>query len=190
MLRSGNSEPSASSISAMFEPFAYGQRVEQIVRINVDAIHQLLFSDDAAALARLAELARTGSPNVKPRDFIKFLQERVRIVHGIASFLLAHLDFEGDGLPERAVELARNTLAHFLADEARRLQIENVFRNIATSLLARATTDEVRQALRRSPLAPRSVESLRAWLADNAEPLMIAALAVTSPARSFPRCSA
>lgn len=177
LLDSGNSEPSASSISTMFEPFAYGQRDDQVVRINVSEIHQLLFSDDDAALARLAELARTDSPNVKPRDFIKFLQERVRIVHGIASFLLAHLDFEGDGLPERAVDLAKNTLAHFLADEARRQQIENVFRNIATNLLARATTDEVRQALRRSPLAPRSVEALRAWLVGNAEPLMIAALA-------------
>jgi hypothetical protein len=120
------------------------------VRINVGEIHRLLFSDDDAALARLAELARTNNPNVKPRDFIKFLQERVRIVHGIASFLLAHLDFDGDALPERAVELAKNTLAHFLADNAQRLQIENVFRNIATSLLARATTDEMRQVLRRS----------------------------------------
>ena len=181
-----NSEPSASSISAMFEPFYYGQREDQVVRINVGEIHRLLFSDDDAALARLAELARTNNPNVKPRDFIKFLQERVRIVHGIASFVLAHLDFDGDGLPERAVELAKNTLAHFLADEAQRLQIENVFRNIATSLLARATTDEMRQVLRRSPLAPRSVEALQTWLAAQAEPLIIAALAGSFAAAVIP----
>ena len=161
----------------MFEPFAYGQRDDQVVRINVGEIHRLLFSDSDAALAGLAETAHANNPNVKPRDFIKFLQERVRIVHGIASFLLAHLNFEGDGLPERAVEIAKNTLAHFLADEPTRLQIENVFRNIATSLLARATTDEVRQALRRSPLAPRSVEALRAWLSANGEALLLAALA-------------
>jgi hypothetical protein len=175
LLDSRNSEPSASSISAMFEPFYYGQREDQVVRINVGGIHRLLFSDDDAALARLAELARANNPNVKPRDFIKFLHERVRIVHGIASFVLAHLDFEGEALPERAVELAKNTLAHFLADNAQRLQIENVFRNIATSLLARATTDEMRQVLRRSPLAPRSVEALQAWLAAQTEPLIIAA---------------
>jgi hypothetical protein len=40
-------------------------------------------------------------------------------MHGIASFLLAHLDFAIDGLAERAVNLARNTLAHHLADEGR-----------------------------------------------------------------------
>jgi len=177
LLDSENSEPSASSISAMFEPFAYGKRADQVVHINVSEIHRLLFSDDDAALARLTELARANNPNVKPRDFVKFLQERVRIVHGIASFLLAHLDFEGDELPERAVELAKNTLAHFLADDVERLQIENVFRNIATSLLARAATDEARQTLRRSPLAPRSVEALRAWLAANVDSLMLAIVA-------------
>jgi hypothetical protein len=176
LLDSANAEPSASSISAIFEPFAYGRREGQVVPINVDQIHLLLFSDDDATLVRSAELARASNPNVKPREFIKFLQERVRIVHGIASFLLAHLDFQSDSLAERAVELAKNTLAHFLADETRRVQIEGVFRNIATGLLERASTDEIRQALRRSPLAPRSVEALRAWLMANAEALTAAIL--------------
>ena len=89
-------------------------------------------------------------------------------------FFWRTINFDGDGLPERAVDLAKNTLAHFLADDAQRQQIENVFRNIATALIARATTDEVRQALRRSPLAPRSVEMLRAWLAANTDPLILA----------------
>ncbi|WP_375159638.1 hypothetical protein [Bradyrhizobium sp. RDT46] len=80
-------------------------------------------------------------------------------------------------MPERAVELAKNTLAHFLADDVRRLQIESVFRNIAASLVARATTEDVRQTLRRSPLAPRSVEALRAWLEANVETLKQAAVA-------------
>ena len=88
-----NSEPSASSISAMFEPFAYGRRDDQVVRINVSEIIRLLFTDDDAALTRLAERVRTNNPNVKPREFVKFLHERVRIVHGIASFLLAHHQF-------------------------------------------------------------------------------------------------
>lgn len=176
LLDSRNSEPSASSISMMFEPFSYGQRAEQVVHLNVEQIHQLLFSDDDATLAGLSETVRTRNPNVKPREFVKFLRERVRIVHGIASFLLAHIDFGGEGLAERAVELAKNTLAHFLADAPKQLQIQSVFRNVATSLIERATTDEVRQAMRRSPLAPRSVEALRAWLVANLEMLTAAAL--------------
>ncbi|WP_375159637.1 helicase-related protein [Bradyrhizobium sp. RDT46] len=99
LLDASNSEPSASSISAMFEPFAYGQREKQVVRIDAGELHQLLYSDDNAELAGSAELARTRNPNVKSRDFIKFLQERARIVQGIASFLLAHLNFEEEDCP-------------------------------------------------------------------------------------------
>jgi ATP-dependent DNA helicase len=109
---------------------------------------------------------------VKARDFIKFLRERARIVHGVASFLLAHLDFEAPGLPERSVDLAKNTLAHFLANEPQRVQIESLFRSVAESLLAGAQTIEVRTALRRSPLAPRSVQALRGWLSANLEALI------------------
>jgi hypothetical protein len=84
---------------------------------------------------------------------------------------LAHLDFETPGLPERAIEIAKNTLAHFLADEAQRTQIENLFRSVSESLLAGAETVDLRTALRRSPLAPRSVQALKGWLNANLEAL-------------------
>ena len=115
--------------------------------VDVGHLHRLLFSDDDETLEAWAQNARAIDPNVKARDFIKFLRERARIVHGIASFLLAHLDFETMGLPERAVELAKNTLAHFLADEAQRAQIETLFRDVAEGLLAGAQTGDGRAAL-------------------------------------------
>lgn len=177
LLDAANSEPSASSISEIFQPFVYGRLPGQSVSVDVGQLHQLLFSDDEQTLNALAQAARTADPNVKVRDFIRFLQERARIVHGIASFLLAHLDFETPGLPERAVELAKNTLGHFLADEAQQLQIEGLFRAVANNLLAGAQTVDVRAALRRSPLAPRSVQALRAWLTANLAALLQAAQA-------------
>ncbi len=177
LLDAANSEPSASSISEIFRPFVYGRLPGQSVSVDVGQLHQLLFSDDEQTLNALAQAARTVDPNVKSRDFIRFLQERARIVHGIASFLLAHLDFETPGLPERAVELAKNTLAHFLADDGQQFQIEGLFRAVANNLLAGAQTVDVRAALRRSPLAPRSVQTLRAWLTANLAVLLQAAQA-------------
>lgn len=70
---------------------------------------------------------------LKEREFVRFLLEQARIIHGIATFLLAHLDFGEEGLADRAVELAKNTLAYFLADERRRGEIEMVFRQVACS---------------------------------------------------------
>ncbi len=179
LLDPSNSEPSTSSISEIFEPFVYGQAPGQSISLDVDRLHELLFADDDDALNAWAEAARATDANVKPRDFIKFLQERVRVIQGIASFLLAHLDFATAGIADRAVELAKNTLAHFLADEPLQAQIEDVFRNIANALLEGAANEEVRAALRRSPLSPRSVQALSAWLAFNWAALLQASQAGT-----------
>lgn len=165
LLDVSNSEPSNSSISKIFEPFEYGQPPRQI-SLNVELLHTLVFDDETTVEASVTQTV-TASPGVDARRFRKYLQDRVQVIHGIASFLLAHLDFTQEGLAERAVRLARNTLAHYLADEGRRLQIETVFRTVAERLLEGATTDELRATLRRSPLAPTTVNTLKAWLEAN-----------------------
>ncbi|MGY4408538.1 helicase [Bradyrhizobium sp. LB7.1] len=162
LLDVSNSEPSSSSISDIFEPFEYGQPTRQI-SLNVELLHTLVFDDETTVEASVTQIVNA-SPGVDARRFRRYLQDRVQIIHGIASFLLAHLDFTQEGLAERAVHLARNTLAHYLADEGRRLQIETVFRTVAERLLEGATTDELRATLRRSPLAPTTVNTLNAWL--------------------------
>jgi hypothetical protein len=125
-----------------------------------------VFDDETTVEASVTQIV-TASPGVDARRFRRYLQDRVQIIHGIASFLLAHLDFTQEDLAERAVHLARNTLAHYLTDEGRRLQIETVFRTVAERLLEGATTDELRATLRRSPLAPTTVNTLKAWLEAN-----------------------
>jgi helicase len=165
-----NSEPSASSISAIFEPFRYG-RPEKAIRLNIERLHTFVFDDEGVVDATLRQ-AKATHLDLVDRNFRRFLQDRVQVIHGIASFLLAHLDFGVEGLADRAVLLARNTLAHFLANEQQRGHIELVFRNVATRLLERAPTEEMRTAIRRSPLAPRSVEVLKAWLDDNRDALL------------------
>ncbi|WP_461324327.1 DEAD/DEAH box helicase [Bradyrhizobium diazoefficiens] len=165
LLDVANSEPSSSSISAIFQPFEYGQPTRQI-SLNVELLHNLVFDDETTVEANVTRIVNE-NPGVDARRFRRYLQERVQIVHGIASFLLAHLDFAGEGLADRAAILARNTLAHYLADEARRAQIETVFRTIAERILQGAATEELRATLRRSPLAPTTVNTLKTWLEAN-----------------------
>ena len=146
-------------------PFEYGQPTRQI-SLNIELLHNLVFDDEATVENTVAQVVNA-NPGVEARRFRRYLQQRVQIVHGITSFLLAHLDFAGDGLAERAVNLARNTLAHFLADEAQRRQIETVFRTIAERILQGAATEQLRATLRRSPLAPTTVNTLKTWLDTN-----------------------
>jgi hypothetical protein len=165
LLDAANSEPSSSSISAIFQPFEFGQPT-RIITPNIDSLHTFVFDDETAVDATVDQ-AVAANPGLDARRFRRYLQDRVQIVHGIGSFLLAHLEFTGEGLSERAVNLARNTLAHYLADEERRTQMETVFRTIAERLLNGAPTEEMRATLRRSPLAPTTVNTLKTWLEAN-----------------------
>ncbi|WP_425991061.1 DEAD/DEAH box helicase [Afipia sp. DC4300-2b1] len=165
LLDASNSEPSASSISAIFQPFEFGQPTRTIT-LNSELLQALVFDDETAVDASVAE-AVAANPGLDARRFRRYLQDRVQIVHGIASFLLAHLEFVKEGLGERAVNLAKNTLAHYLADETHRTQIETVFQEVAERLLEGAATEEMRATLRRSPLAPTTVNTLKTWLEAN-----------------------
>lgn len=177
LLDPSNAEPSSSSISDMFDRFEFGKPTQSI-GFNSDMLHTLVFNDEAVVEATVNR-ALAVHPGLDTRRFRRFLQVRVRIVHGIASFLLAHLDFSADGLADRAVNLARNTLAHYLADEDHRARLEIVFRNVAERILEGAGSDEVRATLRRSPLAPTTVFQLKAWLDASRASLLQAVAAGT-----------
>jgi hypothetical protein len=165
LLDFANSEPSSSSISAIFQPFEFGQPTRTIT-IDVNLLHTLVFDDETTVESNVTEIV-AANPGVDARRFRRFLQDRVKIVHGIASFLLAHLEFTGGGLAERAINLAKNTLAYYLADEQQRTQIETVFQTVAERILEGAATEELRTTLRRSPLAPTTVNKLKSWLDAN-----------------------
>ena len=169
LLDFANSEPSSSSISAIFQPFEFGQPTRTIT-IDVNLLHTLVFDDEMTVESNVAQVV-DANPGVDARRFRRFLQDRVQIVHGIASFLLAHLEFAGDGLAERAINLARNTLAYYLGDEQQRAEIETVFQTVAERILEGAATEELRATLRRSPLAPTTVNKLKSWLDANRQAL-------------------
>jgi hypothetical protein len=125
LLDASNSEPSRSSISAIFQPFEFGQPARQIT-LNIGQLHTLVFDNEATVDATVAA-AVSANLGLDARRFRRYVQDRAQVVHGIASFLLAHLNFDGDRLADRAANLARNTLAHYLADEDQRAQVETVF---------------------------------------------------------------
>src|ERR1035437_3523584 len=77
----------------------------------------LVFDDETTVEASVAGIVND-NPGVDARRFRRYLQDRVQIVHGIASFLLAHLEFAGDGLAERAVHFARKGSPTSLVDNS------------------------------------------------------------------------
>lgn len=173
LLDATNSEPSSSSILALFE--SYTQRGTAIVQEIHSEWLDLAFAD-APRIERVVDAALAIEPNISRADFRKFIEGRARAVQNIAAFLVANMTFaEGEDAGERIAELATNTLAYHLADDEKKARLVNVFRMIGASIVANTDGDQ-RVVIRRSPLPPAAVAELRTWLADNLAALKVAAV--------------
>lgn len=164
LLDAANSEPSGSSILALFEP--YTQRGTAIVQEIRPEWLDLAFADEAK-IEEVTDAALALEPNIGREDFRRFIEGRARAIQNIAAFLVANMTFaEGEDAAERIGELAANTLAYHLADEETKTRLVDVFRAIGTSITVNTDEDQ-RSLIKRSPLPPAAVAELRTWLAGN-----------------------
>lgn len=172
LLDATNSEPSSSSILALFQP--YTQRGTAIVQEIQPEWLDLAFANEER-IEEVVDAALAIEPNISRADFHRFIEGRARAVQNIAAFLVANMTFaEGEDAAERVAELAANTLAYHLAGEDTKPRLIEVFRAIAASIAANTDGDQ-RAVIRRSPLPPAAVAELRTWLAENLPALQVAA---------------
>lgn len=159
-----NSEPSRSSILAMFDP--YEQRQPPIVQEIHPEWLDLAFAD-GAKVDQITAAALAIQPNISEREFRRFIEGRARAIQSIAAFLVANMTFaEGEDAPARITDLVAGTLAFHLADEGTRNRLLDVFQSIGNSIAANTNGDQ-RALIRRSPLPPAAVGELQVWLTAN-----------------------
>jgi hypothetical protein len=173
LLDPANSEPSRSSILALFEP--YQQRGSPPIIQEIQPEWLDLSFADAGRIDEIVAAALDVQPDISERDFRQFIEGRARAVQSIASFLISNMTFaEGEDAAIRTADLAANTLAYHLADGEAKLRLIEVFRAIGRSIEVNTSGDQ-RAIIRRSPLPPAAVAQLQAWLIANVAPLLQAA---------------
>lgn len=171
LLDAANSEPSGSSILALFEP--YIQRGTGVALEVQPEWLDLAFAD-AAKIEEVVEAALAVQPLLTRTDLRRFIEGRARAVQNIAAFLVANMTFaEGEDAAERIGDLAKNTLAYHLANDETKPRLVEVFRAIGASIVANTDGDQ-RAVIRRSPLPPAAVAELRTWLRENLATLQAA----------------
>ncbi|CTQ69510.1 DEAD/DEAH box helicase [Roseibium alexandrii] len=170
LLDPARAEPSHSSILDLFEE--YEQPPTRKLPLPIDWL-DLAFATHADIDAVVASVKeRFGWVDV---DMFKtFVAGRARAIQSIAAYLAAYVDFTSDQAGERIDELAHNTLAWHLADDATRGNLLEVFRMTARAIEA-AGDDALRALIRKSPLPPADVFSLRDWTNANIQTLVDAA---------------
>jgi hypothetical protein len=173
LLDSANSEPTRSSILALFDDYAQRGTPPIVQEILPEWLDLAVADRDRIEVVVDAALAL--QPNISANEFRKFIESRARAVQSIAAFLVANMTFgEGEDTAARVGELAANTLAYHLADEATRARLVEVFQAIATSVVENTDGDQ-RTIIRRSPLPPAAVADLQEWLTTNLGDLVAAA---------------
>lgn len=174
LLDAENSEPSGSGLLRLFDDFEQQRHGPPVVQPMLAQWLDLAFADNARIDAIVAE-ALALQPNITASQFRPFIEERAHAIQQIAAFLAANMDFDDPAADARVQELATHTLAYFLAGDATRLALIEVFRMIAASIRQHADGD-LRGIIRRSPLAPSVVAALQAWVAANGEAMQRAIL--------------
>jgi hypothetical protein len=167
LLDARNSEPSKSSILALFDDYEQRQKGgPPIVQPMLPHWLDLAFADRDRIEAVVTD-ALMIQPNISASEFRRFVEGRARAVQSIAAFLVANMTFEDDEDAEaRVSELVANTLAYHLADPATRERLVDLFGRIAQTVLER-TDGPQRFLIRRSPLPPAAIAELQVWLTDN-----------------------
>ncbi|MDM7980191.1 MAG: DEAD/DEAH box helicase [Rhizobium sp.] len=161
-------EPCSSSLLNLFAD--YQQSQPPIVRVIPPEALPLLTFADPQVIEGFVQQALAADGNVSAKEYMEFLTDRAKVVQRIAAFLLAHGLFDQEGAVDRAAQLAENTLAFELANDAAKQGLITVFRGVAQILLDNGDVD-LRDIIRRSPLPPSVVSALMQWIPANLEQL-------------------
>ncbi|MDO9336002.1 MAG: DEAD/DEAH box helicase [Caulobacter sp.] len=161
-------EPVHSAILRIFDD--YTQFQPPIVMPVRRSWLNLTFAD-RAAVERIIDEAVAIDANVSRKDFGEYIEVRARAVQNIAAYLAAHMTFDAEEGVERVEQLAANTLAYHLADDDTRPKLLMIFRDIAVALQENAD-DALRILIRKSPLPPRTIAGMQAWLVEHQATLL------------------
>jgi replicative superfamily II helicase len=172
LLNSSNSEPCASSILSVFEPFVYGQPQRE-VWLSVETLAALTFDAEPTESALVERQAQNMSDR-DLRSYRYFIRIKASVIQKVAVYLISHMAAEDEADPHtleaKVAALAINTLAYHLSPQSVRKELVSLFLAAFHQVKARAT-DEIRQAIRKSPLAPPTVVALSNWISEGHEHL-------------------
>jgi superfamily II DNA/RNA helicase len=164
------SEPSTSSILDLFAAYEQHLPGRPPLHLIIPAEWLDLTFATKESIADQTAIVVRRFPDVKPKEFTKFLADRARAVQSIAAYLASYVDFESDLADERVNELARNTLAYHLADDETRQRLLAVFHAAAKAIESGADLGLIK-LVRKSPLPPADVKRLSEWIAANSATL-------------------
>jgi POLQ-like helicase len=138
LLDPSKSEKCDSQLLALFRPL-YNDYGDTTLSIELDDFVQIYFSGRDAINSWTLELAEQYSANhFSEYRLRRQIEQKVTTLSATESYLMAYWDPELDVASENdVIELARGTLAYFIADEEEKSKLENLFITLARNVVTR-----------------------------------------------------
>jgi POLQ-like helicase len=171
MLRPEAKDPIGSSLLELTKNFL-DERDRPVVGLDPVQVAKLatLDPDTLRAFPRTHDHALLAA-GIKPDSFAKQFEDRIDILDGLQSYLLANLP--GETFLESDVrDLARSTLAYHIADETERERLSEIFEITASYIFEHTPTAEVRRRYGQNLLGVRSSKFIDSWIETHHEEII------------------
>lgn len=169
MLDPSNSENCNSNLLSLFEPLHdkyHNFQIEFDVFDLVSAYQQ----GRGAIVAWVQEfVAQNPFENFTIGDAQRQVEEKLNVISSVESFLMSNSDVNQDTInKDSVIELAKGTLAHFLADDGPKKQIEDLFALLAETIEARIPSVAKRITFGKTTFGVPDSIAISNWISENA----------------------
>lgn len=166
LLDPNNSEPCASTLLQIFEPLHSDNREYTITTEIIDFIQDFL-EDPQKVIKQLEGIASEH----QDKGFTKKGLEnqmfwKMNIISSIESYLMANGDDSNLG-DDQIAELAKGTLAYFLAGDEEKIKVIELFKLLGRNISKKVPNESRRKAFGKTLYGVRTSMEIEAWLLNN-----------------------
>lgn len=174
LLQPTNVEPCSSALLSILEPLRSDDKKFTIGLTASDFLEAYIADTEALykSIERFADQHK--SQGFSREGLIRQVDSKIALLCAIESYLMAHRDTSSPAsFSEESTRLARQTLAYFLADAEKQLELVSVFQRLAAHIETRIPDTEQQKRYGKTLLGVFDAIVVEEWVTTNADALLL-----------------
>lgn len=173
LLDPSNSEPCASTLLSLFEPLQSDDRKYKIHMEPLEFVRAYIESAEDVVSLPHQITSQHADKGFTIDGIEKQIAWRMNIISSIESYLMSHWDETVVGLQEGGIdELAKGTLAFFLADDEQRGQIAELFKLLSKNIEQNVSEASRRKIFGKTLYGVRTSIEIEEWVTEHVDDLI------------------
>jgi hypothetical protein len=170
-----NSEPCISNLLSLFEPLKSDDGKHRIIMDAMTFAQAYVSNPESIATYPDEIFKRHRDKNFSMAGIERQISWKLSLISAIESFLLSNWDVNESELTEQdIIKLAEETLAYFLADEAKRELIKDLFKLLAENISKNISDPRRRNIYGKTLYGMQEAQEVESWLQVNIGQLLSA----------------